>query len=263
MDFLKKHYEKVLLGVVLIGLAAAVGSLFFKIASEKQKLEELRTSLIHPRVKPLTNLDLSMPESSLKRMAMPALLDLSTTNKLFHPMPWQQTRDNRLIRSDKAGPTAATVTNISPLYLRLSLDAVTLAADGTPKYGIGVQKEAAAIATKRSKTQTYMKRGDKNDTFMLTEANGPPENPTNIVLELNESGEKVVISKEQPYKRVDGYTADVRYDPEKQNWPNSRVGRPLHFNNEDYKIVAIGQNEVVISAKSNDKKWTIKLNPSP
>ena len=58
MDFLKKHYEKVLLGVVLLGLAVAVAFLPFKIASEKQTLEDMRNQLIHPKVKPLTNLDL-------------------------------------------------------------------------------------------------------------------------------------------------------------------------------------------------------------
>jgi len=32
----------------------------------------------------------------------------------------------------------------------------------------------------------------------------------------------------------------------------------LFFNNEEYTIVAINQNEVVLSAKSNGKKWTIR-----
>ena len=49
MDFLKKHYEKVLLGVVLLGLAVAVAFLPFKIASEKQKLEDMRNSSSIPR----------------------------------------------------------------------------------------------------------------------------------------------------------------------------------------------------------------------
>src|SRR5438477_1176675 len=126
MDFLKKHYEKVLLGVVLLGLAVAVAFLPFKIASERQKLEDMRNTLIHPKVKPLTNLDLTLYQSSLTLMATPSQIDLSTSNRLFNPMPWQQTRDvpPRLIRSDKAGPTAAVATNIVPLYLRLTFDAV-------------------------------------------------------------------------------------------------------------------------------------------
>jgi hypothetical protein len=89
MDFLKKHYEKVLLGVVLLGLAVAVAFLPFKIASEKQKLEDMRNQLIHPKVKALANLDLALPDEMLKRMATPAMIDFSAPNKLFNPMPWQ------------------------------------------------------------------------------------------------------------------------------------------------------------------------------
>ena len=119
MDFLKKHYEKVLLGVVLLGLAVAVAFLPFKIASEKQKLEDMRNTLIHPKVKPLTNLDLSLPDSVLKRVAAPAMIDFSAPNKLFNPMPWQKAADGHLIKVDATniGPNAVTITKMAPLYL--------------------------------------------------------------------------------------------------------------------------------------------------
>src|SRR6202171_274202 len=265
MDFLKRHYEKILLGVVLVGLAVAVAFLPFKIASEKQRLEDMRNTLSHPKVKPLTNLDLTVSEEALKLMAVPACVDFSSTNRLFNPMPWQQTRDPppRLIRSDKAGPTAAMVTNVTPLYLTLTFDSVNLAADGSAKYVIGVQKEASPSASQRNKKQAYMKLHDKNETFTLNAVNGPPDNPTNLVLLLNDTGENATVSKEQPFRRVDGYMADLRYDPEKKNWTKQRVGGNLAFNGEDYIIVAITQNEVVLSAKSNQKKWTVKSNATP
>src|SRR5258705_304317 len=70
MDLLKKHYEKILLGVVLLGLAVAVGFLPIKITSEKQKLTDLSNARRSPKVAPLTNLDLTMPEKELKGMAV-------------------------------------------------------------------------------------------------------------------------------------------------------------------------------------------------
>jgi hypothetical protein len=265
MDFLKRHYEKILLGVVLVGLAVAVAFLPFKIASEKQRLEDMRNTLIHPKVKPLPDLDISAPENALKLMATPASIDFSSTNRLFNPMPWQQTRDTppRLIRSDKAGPTAAAVTNITPLYLRITFDSVTIGADGSAKYVIGVQKEASPSPGQRNKKQAYMKLHDKNEIFTLSAVNGAAENPTNVVLTLNDTGESAPVSKEQPFKRVDGYMADIKYEPEKKNWAKQRVGASLAFNGEDYIIVAITQNEVVLSAKSNEKKWTVKSNATP
>ena len=52
------------------------------------------------------------------------------------------------------------------------------------------------------------------------------------------------------------------YDPQKKVWPNQRVGQALNINGEDYKIVAISKDEVVLSA-ANQKKWPIKLNSPP
>jgi len=264
MDFLKKHYEKLLLGLVLLGLMVAVGFLLMKIGSEKQKLEELANSLTHPKVQALTNLDLSIQEASLKRMSTPVALDLSGTNRLFNPMPWQQTRDvpPKLIPGNKVGPTLAIVTNIVPLQLKISLDSVNVVEGGPPRYVIGVEKESAPTADKRRKSQKYCSVGDKNETFQLLGVGGPPDNPTNVVIVLMDTSETNRVSKDVPFKRVDGYKADIAYTPEKRFWRDKRVGDSVAFNNEDYKIVAINQNEVILQAKSNEKKWTIKFNPT-
>src|SRR5262245_7674755 len=101
MDFLKKNYEKVLLGLVLLGLVAAVTFMLFKIAGDKQKLEDLRNSYIAARSKPLTNLDLTVPDKALKRAATPALVEFTSTNRLFNPMAWVKTADGKLIPSPK------------------------------------------------------------------------------------------------------------------------------------------------------------------
>ena len=254
MEFVKKHYEKVLLGVVLLGLAVAVAFLPFKIASEKQALEDKRNALTHPKVKPLTNLDLSLPEAVLKRMAAPAMVDFSPPNKLFNSMKWQKAVNGQLILYDDShiGPRAMVVTKITPLYLTLTLDSVTVSDSGA-RYRIGVQKESAANPRDRAKNQKYCGPGDKNE--------GPADNPTKLTLELNDTGEKAMLTKDQPFKRVDGYMADVRYEPEKMTGTQKRVGMVLHFAGDDYKIVAINKDEVILLAPSN-KKTTIKYSAS-
>jgi len=258
MDFIKKHYEKVLLGVVLVGLAAAVVFLQFLVSSEQAKLTDLTTTVLNPKVKPLTNLDLTIIDAALKRAAAPATIDLGPPNRLFNPMPWQKSVDGRLIPSQKVGPTAVTVTNISPLYLRLTLDSVT-PSDSGPKYVIGIEKQAAPNAAQRTKKQAYssLNPPTKNETFTMVEVKGKPEDPTQIIVQLNDTTERAVITKDKPFTRVDGYMADLRYDPEKKSWPDKRMGAVLPFNGEDYKIVAINSSEVVLSAP-NQKKWTIK-----
>lgn len=260
MDLLKKHYEKIILGVVLAGLAVAVAFLPFKIASEKQKLEDTKNSVLNPRVKPLTNLDLSLPELALKRAATPAVIDFSDPNKLFNPRAWQKRPDSTLILKERVGPVAMVVSNITPLYTRLTLDSVTVTSDGSSKYVIGVEREAS----NERKRQAYCKVNDKDKVFTLVEIKGKAEDPTQLIIQMNDTGERGVITKDRPYTRVDGYMADLRYDLERKAWQRRREGASLTFNGEDYKIVAINRDEVVLSAP-NQKKWTIKqnLNPAP
>jgi hypothetical protein len=265
MDFLKKHYEKVLLGVVLLGLAVAVAFLPFKIASEKQTLEDMRNQYRPKSVKPLTNLDLTVSENALKRMAVPAGLDFGAPNRLFNPMAWQKAADGHLIKVDATniGPNAVVVTKMVPLYLKLTLDSVTVSPDGSSRYVIGIENEAAATVPGRRKTQKYCSVNTKTDVFTLRKT-VPSDNPTNaaVVLELNDTRQLVNVSREQPFRRVDGYMVDLKYAPETKSWNGRRVGSDLGFNGEQYKIVAITEDEVVLSATSNQKKWSVKYNAS-
>jgi len=265
MEFLKKHYEKVLLGVVLLGLVVAVAFLPFKIASEKQALEDMRNQYRQKPVKALTNLDLTVPDNALKRMATPAALDFGTPNRLFNPMLWQKAADGHLIKVDATsiGPKALEVTKMIPLYLKLSLDSVTVLDTGS-RYVIGILNEAASNVKDRRKTQKYCSIDTKTDLFTLRSAKPAPDNPTNVVvsLELNDTRQIVPVSREQPYQRVEGHMVDLKYAPENKTWAARRVGDQLGFNGEYYNIVAITDDEVVLSAKSNQKKWSVKYNAS-
>jgi hypothetical protein len=264
MDFLKKNYEKIVLVVVGLGLAVAVALLPFQIKSEQEKTEEMQKRLANPKVKALTNLDLSVAEHTLQRVSQPLALNFAEPNKLFNSMPWQKAPDGHLVLASKLGPSAATVTNIMPLYLKLTLDSVTVLDTGV-KYVIGIENQAALAPDKRRKKGAFctLNPPTKNEVFSMLDVKGKAEEPTQILVRLNDTGETAVITKDQPFKRIEGYTADVRYDPEKLSRPNCRVGTVLRFNGEEYRIVTINQNEVVLSATSNQKKWTIKFNPTP
>ncbi len=262
MDFLKKHYEKVLLGAVLLGLAVAVASLPFKISAEKQKSQVLLITLTHPVVKPLSNLDLSLPESALKRAGAPVLVDFSAPHRLFNPMPWQKTAENQLIPFDDShvGPRAVTISKVTPLNLNISLESV-FTAESDIKYVIDVQNEAAIKPKDRVRRTIYCPVGYKDDTFSLIKVQGPGNNPTNVVLQLND-GAQANISTNRSFSRVAGYMADLDYAPEGAHWRDQRVDDVITLNGEKYTVVAVNKNEVVLSAKSNQKKWTIKRNPA-
>jgi hypothetical protein len=268
MDFLKKHYEKILLGVVLVGLAAAVVAMLFVISAEQQRLAEISNSVLHPNVKPLTNLDITIAEQALKRAAAPSSVDFGPPNRLFNPLAWQKASDGRLIPREKVGPGLLIVSNIQPLYLILTLDKINTSPVST-NYIIGIERQAAPTVGQRSKTQKLcgMDPPTKNEIFTMVAVNGRPDDPTGIVVQLKDSGERAVIpAATNGFHRVDGYTADLRYPPENnKSWLGRRANSQplLGFNGEEYNIATINQNEVVLAAKSNGKKWTIRAAPAP
>src|SRR5580704_8252281 len=132
MEFLKKHYEKVVLGVVLLGLVVATASLPFIKAAQDAALKAATERKIAQKPKPLTNLDLSLGESTLKRLAGPVMLNFAAPNKLFNPMPWQKAADGHLIKvnATNIGPFALVVLSNSPLYLKITFDNVIVSDTG-------------------------------------------------------------------------------------------------------------------------------------
>lgn len=261
MDWLKKHYEKLVLGGVLLVLVVSAALLPMMISGERESLRELSESFINRPAKELPPLNFSTQQVSLQRLQARLAIDLATTNKVFNPLQWQKAPDGRIFKiqtGEETGPKALEVVKLVPLYLKVGLESVSTSESGI-RYVIGVEREAAAKAADRRKSLKYATVNNKNDVFVLREVKGAPESPTELALELADTGEMVTISKEKPLLRVDGYLADLKYDLEKRVWNNQRVGDTLRFGNESYIIVAITKNEVVVSAKSNQKKTPIPV----
>jgi len=265
MGFIKKNYEKIILGVILLGLVGALVALPIWISSDREKMNDARDSLINrPKIKALDALDMTAQSNIVSQLQSPYVLDLDSTNKVFNPLSWQRTSDGRMIpikTGHEVGGEAVTVAQINPLYLVISLDSVTTNELGA-RYAIGVERQVALTPAQRRHVQRYVSPGDqKNDVFVLREVKGPADNPTQMVLQLNDSNETITLTKDKPYRRIDGYSTDLRYDPENKKWQGLREGAVLKFAGDDYIIVAINKNEVVLSAKSNQKKYTRPFNP--
>jgi len=265
MNFLKKNYEKILLGAVLLGLLGLVLLLPIVITADKAALTAITQTIVDTPPKPLPPLDMSGESSILARIQSPYTLDLKTTNRLFNPMKWQKTSDGRLIENkygNETGPEAIKIANVKPLYFILKLDSIEPANQfSAARYVISIQRQGAQNPGQRSPRDTYISVGEKNNTFLLVSANGSPDSPQ-LVLQMNNSGETVNLSKIQPHQSVDGYTADLTYPPLTKKWDNSRVGDVLkNIDGDDYIVVVIDQNEVVLSAESNQKKTTLTYQP--
>ena len=261
MQFLKKHYEKIVLGVVLAGLIGGLVFMLFYIAAEKQAMEEKVSGIINRPVEPLKDLDLTAYNAAIQRFQTPFMLDLETASKVFNPFEWVKTPDGRLVKKATSLTQVVVVTSITPLYLVLSLESVITNELGA-RYVIGVQKQADKTPSKRVKQQRYVSLGDKpNDTFELKEIKGPVDNPESLVLKLGDTGDLVTVSKTNPYRRVDGYVADFRYDLEKKPFKAQRVGNTVSFGGATYQVFDISQNELILSDQSNQKKTSLPFVP--
>jgi hypothetical protein len=262
MEFIKKHWEKVLLGAVLVGLAGAAAKLPLNIAKERSILAETRERILNPKVSPLPEMDLAEAEASLARLKSQVLLDFSTGHLLFNPASWQKTSGGQLSKvqsGNEIGPAAARVVGTFPLYTIVSFDNIVPGRAAT-RYLIGVERQAAPNPRDAQKQWAPAAVGTKTDFFTLLRAQGPPENPEALIFDMAGSDGEVSITRSRPFKRVDGFTADLKYAPEGRMWPNCRVGDRLFFAGDTYIIVAINASEVVLSAPSG-KKTTVTVAP--
>lgn len=268
MNFIKKHYEKILLGAVLVGLLAAVALLLFKIDQERSDMEDMRNKILTKRVQPLPGLDTNLFAVAEARCETPLTLSFAAPpHNLINPVRWVKMPDGAWIKEttgQEIGPERLEVTKITPLYTIISLDSYNSAGSN---YLIKVERQTER-GSKRNMSH-YVAPGGKTETFSLLGVQGPPDKPTALRLELNDGGAKVTITPDTPYRRIDGYMVDLKYDLERHRpWRDERVGSKLVFGGDEFTIVSINlvatnQYEVVVSAKSTGKKTTIKYNAAP
>jgi hypothetical protein len=260
MDLLKKHYEKIILGAVLLVLAIGAASLPVMIGNERADLDS-KAAVLRGSPKPLEPLNFSTQQLAVAELRAAPGLDFSATNKVFNPVTWQKTPDGKILKittGEETGPKALVVTKVTPLYLTISLDGVNLT-EANPRYTINVQNEAATDRNKRGRKPFFTTLNSKNDLFTLREVKGPPETP-DLVLEMADGTGSITLKKGEPYRRVEGYTVDMKYPLENRPpWTGLRVGSVLTFAGEAYNIVAITKTEVVVSAKLNQKKTPVPI----
>ncbi len=267
MDFIKKigdacrlHYEKLLLTLVLLVLAAAVLYLNQTKSDEEKRIEEFKRGIGRKQI-PLKPVDIAANDAARKLITSPPSLNFSLPHHLLNPVKWQRRPDGELIKMSTGKETGwpkMIVSQITPLNYIINLERIV----NPGQYYLGITKEAAPRVPDQKKKQRFATLNAKNEFFTLKEIKGPTEDPTELVLELPD-GDKVSVSKEKPYTRVEGYEAELKYTIDNRNFPNLRTNSPVRFQGEDYIVVAITQNEVVVSNRSNDKKYTVQKTAPP
>ncbi len=259
---LKRHYEKVILALALIGLIGAVVYLNELKSAENEKIEAYDRGIGKRKGKPVPSIDVSALGTAVQHATNPPSLDFSPPHNLYNPVKWQKRPDGTLLKVEtgkEVGPQALQIVKIEPLRLLITLDQ-----QSGSGVNMSVTQEAHTNKAWRVRIPSFIttnsasERRHRSGVFSLRDFKVTPDGPV-ADIELAD-GTKASVSVNKPFSRVEGYKVDLNYPPEKISFPDRRVGDVLSLAGEDYIIVAINQNEVVVSARSNDRRTTIRNN---
>jgi len=266
MDFLKNHYEKLILSVVLLGLAAAAGYLPFEVASVRERLAEVTTSIEEGKVEPIPALDLSTNEVVLGRLK--GRIDFTFgegTHGLFNPAGvWKKGPGPGgwpPIPPAPSGLLGLVVTNITPLMLKLEYQGLSqTGSGGTTRYRFYTQNQASTNSALQRGRIVIQGANDKPDVFLIKDIIGARENPDGFLLELVDSRTTVSVGREKPFSEIAGYSADLRHEREGRSFLRQRQGAKLTVGGAAYNVVAISASDVTIEDDKTKRRTVIPLN---
>lgn len=256
----KRHYEKALLALALLGLIAAVVLLNQKKSEETALLNQYQQGIPRRGSKPFPSADITSLEAKIRRATNASAINLTPPHNLLNPVKWQQRPDGSRVKVEtgkEVGPEALSIVKITPLQLLITLD---------QQSGSGVNMSVFPETNRlvRQKIQSFIttntpsERMHRTRFFTLKDLKVTPEGPVTDI-ELAD-GTKATITTNKPFARIEGYKADLKYTPENRNLNEMRVGDRLTLAGEEYNIVAINPNEIVVSARSNDRRYNIRNN---
>jgi hypothetical protein len=262
MEFLKKHYEKIVLCVVLLGLAGAAVWMRSAIEHVRETLAPVNVAP-PPKTEPLAPIDLKADQQALEQITNPPPVVLSGEHNLFDPVTWKRMPNGELKKITKTGPDALIVTNIIPLYTIIAYERPT----DSPVYVMSWQQHADRRLPNSRGTPEYARKDQKmkSGLYIVRGIKGAENDPSEINLEIIDTGEtNVWVSTNTPYKRVDSHLADLKYDPDPLLPLNKkRVNDEFKLDGDPYKIVEITNNAVRVQSERTTKVTEIKWTQSP
>jgi len=275
MDFLKNHYEKIVLSLVLIGLAAVGVWLTLQAVAFRGTIEQveiLKPNPSPPDPKAETNDFFEI----LTNSRTPRRVDFDGAHKIFNPEkilknPVTRTR----LPANELGPKAIQVVSIKPLLLRAKLEMKKIRDRVTINLHYLSEFESGRYAERWNRTS--LKDGKtvrmssplarmRQMRMLVNSVNLTPETPDQMAAELEltiGSGlpRIIVLKGEQETALEMEYEADLHYPPDPTNveFKNVRNDKPLVFGGDTNTVMQVSSNSVTLRALSNFKRTIRKL----
>ncbi|NBP23194.1 MAG: hypothetical protein EBU81_01275 [Proteobacteria bacterium] len=258
MEFIKKQYEKLVLGFVLLAVAGLAISLVFSVSQVRSDLENALQQLAGAKQKPLVpeNLETNLTQTYLKKVTQrPQIVLAGQDHYTFNPITWTRASSGRLEPSKprpNTGASGLSYVAAHDLVLEIAFEQVAGTPEA-PRYQFSVRRDYEKTANARRAIVESVAVGSENkdQLFRVVEAQGPKESPTNFICELIATRETFQLAKGKSFRRTQGYSADLRYEADRRDFPQKRVGESITLSGAVYKIVAIEKDELVVSAPNS------------
>ena len=264
MEFFRKHYEKVILSVVLLLLVVAAAYLPVRVQAVNRNIASV---IGQENPKPFTPLNTETNVAILKRSQKKLRVKLSgPKHNLFNPVGWIKNKDGNLIKDPfygRRGPEALIAKKIDPLYFSIEYDNI-VTNGGEIFYSFGVTRQADAKKANRRRMMRRIRIGEEKDIFTLKEVKGELSRPEEFVIRLSADDREIRVSgkKSEPYREIAGYTVDLIYGPDGRKFNAKRRGDTIKIAKKWYEIVVVSENEVVVKDSGTTKQTTIRVNAS-
>lgn len=262
MNFLKDHFEKLILGLVLL---VSVGGIFFVITQINQGKQQSEAALQSPRmmVREYEPADLSAHNEELNKVSQPITVGITGDHELLNPVRWKEVNGN-MTKVTELGVKKLTIDQIKPLYRRLQYLRSTEYGK-TTRFVIEITEEGADTVGKRKPTKRTFEIGKttKSVPYTLIRVDGTANAPSRFYVQYDDedSGttENIQFTPEEPYENVVGYSASFLYQPTGKKYENQRVNDTIKIEKSSFDIVAITQSQATLENKSG-KRTTLDFN---
>ena len=272
MEFLKNHYEKILLSLVLIGLAGAAVMLAIQALETRTQMSDL--SVLKPNVKKAPDADnLGSYSNALRNAKAPQRVDFDGAHKIFNPEKVLRNQlTGVLIPNGEVGPKNLQIKQIRPLRLVVRAESKTIVGRKRLYLHYLAEFEQGSMGMRWNK-RTISKVGSK--IYMV----GPLSKMKQMMFTVNDIGDQadeisvdldltiggglpvpIQLRGTNAWEREMEYSIDLHYPPESRDFLNVRANTALFpaFGGDTNFVIQITSNAVTLRSMSNQKRITLR-----
>lgn len=263
MDFLKKHYEKIILSVVLLAVVYFALRLPQEITAARQELISDFEGLKEGATNRVPELDLTVRSQLVRQLSAPATNQFSGPHNVFNPVQWKAGRDGNPVKVPSPDDVVNQfkITAIRPAKLTVAIEEGAAGVGDSARIKVSVTDQSLMPKTRQRPQirQPKLAVGDANDLFKVIGFKGEPGKITELVLELRKGAKQITLAAGKPYEEIVGYEADAVFELDGKAFKELREGTTVRFDQESYKVIAITSSNVTIEAQSTPKRYTRPL----